>query len=215
MRRGIWIAAAVIVAVMAAIPLSFVLVGGDAERRPGAVGGEVDCSDAKDIEACERLKRQQQVVESAYKAIGEQLVATASLVGAWHAQEQTNEDEAPEAAAEVSKAVATLDDKLVRAQREMTELQQLSTSDEYAHLEKVDLQTTLQLSDQTLQLPLNALRLCYEQKKKLKQTTPSETAPAEAALTEEEAAAEAALMEAMQKAADAYKQMLAATKIND
>jgi chromosome segregation ATPase len=165
-KRIVWLGAAALIALAAAIPLWLVFDGGGetADRRAAALATETDCSQAKEADACSALVGQRDEVLGALAALERQLAALASEIDAWNnAARETRSDTASEAMLEVGKAVVALEAQADAVQAKMVELEEtLNTVGDDAQLANVDLQNILQKQQQTLQMMSNISKTLYD-----------------------------------------------------
>jgi hypothetical protein len=154
MRRGVWAGLAVLVAVAAAIPLWFVIAGGDGgERRPAALEEQtLDCGSAKEPEACARLQRLLDALREDLGALDEQLrQADAALEASGDDAQLANVD---------------LQNILQKQQQNLQMMSnismELSVLGDDAQLANVDLQNILQKQQQTLQMMSNISKMLYD-----------------------------------------------------
>jgi septal ring factor EnvC (AmiA/AmiB activator) len=156
MRRGIWIGAAILVAVAAAVPLWLALddEGGSA-RRPAALAAQTDCSSARDAEACAALLRQLQAVDAGYSKLETQLAATASDIAALQTAAGAGRD-APDALLKVGEDIVAVENHMDAVRAEMAKwTDMLNSVGDDAQLANVEMQNIVQKQQQMLQMLSN------------------------------------------------------------
>jgi hypothetical protein len=166
MKRIVWLGAAALIALAAAIPLWLVFDGGGetTDRRAAALATETDCSQARDADACSALVGQRGEVLGALAETERQLAALASQVNAANnLARELRSDSASEAMLEVGSAVVALEAQTDAVQAKMAEFEEtLNTVGDDAQLANVDLQNILQKQQQMFQMLSNIIKTLHD-----------------------------------------------------